>query len=180
MNNILEKRTIIKKDKLAELNSEYYREFNGLDIPVSKAGDCWILISDEIANMKISDIQNIECFRNKLDLVGVLDLIDLINERYPRCVKDEQGNYIGYGKEVTVLDILDGYKHDNGNGTWFLKTGIYNQYLPNGEKGIVRNYFTAGIEFDFFLFLILLSGYEIKEDETVFVNQPFENETLEI
>lgn len=175
MNNILEKRTILKKDTLATLNAEYYREFNGLNIPVSKAGDCWILISDAIANMKISDIQSIEWLRNKLDLAGVNDLIDLINERYPRCVKDLEGNYIGYGKDVTVIDILDGYEHNNNNGTWYLKTGIYNQYLPNNEKGIFRNHFTADIEFDFFLFLVLLSGFQIKENETVFVNQPFEN-----
>ena len=180
MNEILEQRTIIRKDKLAELNAEYYRPFNGLNIPVNIFGDCWIKISDSIANMKISEIQNITIFREKLDLAGVSNLIDLINERYPRCVKDEQGNYIGYSQDVTVIDILDGYKHNNGDGTWYLKTGIYNQYLPNGEKEIVRNNLTADIEFEFFLFLVMLSGYEIKENETVFVNQPFEDVISEI
>jgi len=170
---ILNTRTILTKEVVLSANSSYYREYNGIQLPVSKTGDCWIKVSTNTLNYTLGTIENIEIFSTKLSLAGVDSLIDLINSKYPRCVKDSDGNYIGYNENTTVREVLNGFVHDNEDGTEYVKTGIYNHYFENGNEGIIRNYPTSDIEFYLFMFLIQLSGFEIVVNDTVFLDKQF-------
>lgn len=169
--HILNLRSIFESKK--DIDSEYFRKFNGIIIPTNKYGDVWIKVASQILQMKLSDIQEIELFKAKLQLAEVSSLIDIINEKYPYCVLDNEGNFIGYDNNTKVTDILNSFQHDNQDGTHYVKTGIYNLYTHDRKNVIHRNYPTSDIEFEFFMFLILLSGFEIKENETVFLNKPF-------
>jgi len=172
--DILNLRTIFESKK--DIDSEYFRKFNGVTIPTNRFGDVWIKVSSQILQMKLSEIQEIEVFKNKLQLAQVTSLIDVINDKYPYCVLDNNGNFIGYDNNTKVTELLDGFQHDNLDGTYFIKTGIYNQFTQDRKHIIHRNFPTSDIEFDFFMFLILLSGFDIKINETVFLNKPFNEE----
>lgn len=163
-----------------DVPSKYNQKYNDVLIPCSKHGDVWCLVKNSILKMKVTEFDKIEAFSSILLDADVDSFIDIINTRYPRCNRDEEtGEYLGYDTNATVADILDiQFIHDNEDNTSFIKSGIYNQYCANGTKAISRDNPTTTTEFNLFMALVLLSGYDIVVDETVFLEKPF-IETIE-
>lgn len=161
--NIYDKTILTKSNSI---KFDYCRIFENEEYEVNKFGDLWCAVDYMYFDMPISELVELEAIKNVLVAYNISNLVDLINQIY-RIKKN------GIDANDTLRNILDSSFYDLKDEYVLVKTGIYHFFNEFGDEVIYRNYPTSDFEWQLFMSLFKLSGYDItivnhsKEEATI-------------